>query len=487
MLNLLRRSSPPADSPLRIAGLTPSADPLNEESLPNREQFSRMLPLLDAGAALAWARSCSPEEFWKSLFSGGTIHHPLYTEARSYPEASSLQVIPRYEGQERVRLAPVLIALSHNPSGRELALNFLRSISTLDCYRISKVTVPAIIPAQGLFPLTAPHKLSFETIRNFSATASLELQQRWLRYILGLSVFEGRPYPQNAPALSNKGSPSHLRLLSLNVWGVPGLSWSKSSRFPRIAKLLQQEHYDGVALQEMWDPASQIIPKQSGMPYTATCSRFPGLAARSGLVNLARHPLSDVQELTFSSRAGVECAVAKGAMATRILRDDGSVVLFVNTHLASPPELGSNLLCSSSRADAIRAEQILELGQWLRGIRNPGEDMIVLGDFNCPENSPHYQLLKEQFGYDLFRERLPFHPSEDNWSLNGARAGLTFDPSTNAWARRTPSARLDYCFGSFSRPDLIDVAARRTCCRPGEIVSDHYGIEISIVSYREGE
>jgi endonuclease/exonuclease/phosphatase family metal-dependent hydrolase len=487
MPNLLRRGSPRADSPPEITGLFPAIDHFNEETLPNREQFSRMIPLIDAGAALAWARSCSPEEFWKSLFSGGTIHHPLYTEARSYPEASSLQVIPRYEGQERVRLAPVLIALSHNPSGRELALNFLRSISTLDCYRISKVTVPAIIPAQGLFPLTAPHTLSFETIRNFSATASLELQQRWLRYILGLSVFEGHPYPQNAPALSNKGSPSHLRLLSLNVWGVPGLSWSKSARFPRIAKLLQQEHYDGVALQEMWDPASQIIPQQSGMPYQATCSRFPGLAARSGLVNLARYPLSDAQELTFSSKGGVECAVAKGAMATRITKEDGSTVLFANTHLASPPERGSSLLCSASRADAIRAEQILELGQWLRRIRNPGEDMLVLGDFNCPEDSLHYQLLKDQFGFDLFRERLPLHFSENGSLLSEGRSGFTFDPKTNPWARRTPSARLDYCFGSFSRPDFIDVAAKRTCCRPGEIVSDHYGIEISIVSYREGE
>ncbi len=484
---LLRRSSPRAEHVPEITGRLGSADILADEALPNREHFASILTFLDPRAERRWAHQSSPEEFWSLLFARGAIHHPLYSQARSIlsaPPATS-QASERQGSQ--IALTEIIVSLSKSAKGRELVLGFFQSLPSLECYRISNVVAPFEAPAEGAYPLQAPHQLSDRAIQSFSATASLPLLSRWWNRVLELSTLDRQPFrpkrfPQPAPKLEHE-----MRLLSLNVWGVPAFSGWKSWRFPRIAQMLHDKRYDGVALQEMWDPSSRVILAKSSMPHFATCARFPGLAARSGLVTLSRHPLTDIQELTFTRRGGVECAVAKGALATRLKMPSGRTVLFANTHLQSPPERGSGFLCSEERADAIRVEQILELGEWLRTLRNPGEAMIVMGDFNCPEDSPHYHLLQEQFGLDLFRERLPLVSRLESPSEYEGRVGLTFDPKTNHWAKRTPSARLDYCFGSFPRPDLIDLTARRTCVKPHEIISDHFGIELSIRSYHEGE
>jgi len=482
MLNSIRRGfsnavAPPTTTGSNVFSLSASFD---QHSLPDRELYAQIGYHFDSKAEASWAKGSSPEEFWTSLFTRGIIHHRLFSQARWLLNDPATIPTPTQAEKGRVSLSNVLIPLSHSPPGRELIVSFLRNLSTIQSYRLADVTLPDLMPEEGSVPLLGPHTFTPTTVHAFAIDAADHTITRWWKKVESLLTLDGAPLCSAPPSYEQRNLSTTLKFLSLNVWGVPGLSKAKSIRFPRIAESLRSGRYDLVALQEMWDPASAEIITNSGMPYAATSSGYPGLTSRSGLVILSRLPLADIEELTFTSRGGIERVVSKGALAGRITKEDGSTVLVVNTHLVSPPERGSSLLCSTERSETIRESQIIALRNWLHQLRRPGEELIVLGDFNSPEQSRHYTLLRDTLGYDLFRERLPLVTGNTSNSIPGSRLGLTFEPLTNPRARRTPAERLDYCFATFSRPELVDIAARRTHCTQDTFVSDHFGIEFSI-------
>jgi len=164
------------------------------------------------------------------------------------------------------------------------------------------------------------------------------------------------PYSNKSPVLS---------ILTQNVWGVPGLTSNPRARFEALGDYLKTSNLDIVALQEMWDPRTRQILERANFPYNVTSPGFPGLALRAGLAICSRYPILSTHHLSFEHYGGVESAVRKGALAARILLPDGTTKLVVNTHLISPTEKLSYLLCSERRTVAIRTLQIKELSTWL--------------------------------------------------------------------------------------------------------------------------
>jgi endonuclease/exonuclease/phosphatase family metal-dependent hydrolase len=244
-----------------------------------------------------------------------------------------------------------------------------------------------------------------------------------------------------------------------------------------IAERLRAGPWDVVNLQEMWDPRAEVIIQESGFPFVVREDRSSGLIGRSGLVTLSRYPVLESRAHTFVARGGIERVVSKGAMAVEIQQPGDGSILLVNTHLASPPELGSSILCSAARSREIRARQLTELQSWIGQIRRAQNGTLVVGDLNVDEKEPCYRSLSPALGTDLFRARLTNrnHPTDAT-----EREGLTFDTDRNRWAKRTPPARLDYGFGTFNDPNRIDIEVTREFVNRDEQVSDHFGVSLNL-------
>jgi len=237
--------------------------------------------------------------------------------------------------------------------------------------------------------------------------ASPELVARWFSAIRAeMRTSDGeKRWALEAPYTKHS---SELSILTQNVWGVPGLTSNSQLRFDALGDFLKTSSFDVVALQEMWDARTKQILERANFPYVVTSPGFPGLTRRAGLAICSRHPIINTYHLSFKNYGGVESAVRKGALAARILLPNGTSKLIVNTHLVSPTEKLSYLLCSERRTAAIRIAQISELSAWLDEISTKGEeDRIVLGDFNAPENTVEYQVMRNRLGVDLYRSRLP--------------------------------------------------------------------------------
>jgi endonuclease/exonuclease/phosphatase family metal-dependent hydrolase len=327
-------------------------------------------------------------------------------------------------------------------------------------------------PIGGAFPLTGP-----DCIEDLSAGAfPSSVLERWARAMLETArLADGRSLA-SAPTI-NQAPRSTLNILTLNVWGVPGITNEPARRFGMIAERLRAGPWDVVNLQEMWDPRAEVIIQESGFPFVVREDRSSGLIGRSGLVTLSRLPVLESRAHTFVARGGIERVVSKGAMAVEIQQPGDGSILLVNTHLASPPELGSSILCSAARSREIRARQLTELQSWIGQIRRAQNSTLVVGDLNVDEKEPCYRTLSPALGTDLFRARLTNrnHPTDAT-----EREGLTFDTDRNRWAKRTPPARLDYGFGTFRDPERIDIEVTREFVNRDEQVSDHFGVSLNL-------
>lgn len=134
-----------------------------------------------------------------------------------------------------------------------------------------------------------------------------------------------------------------LRVLTLNCWGLLGVSKHRAARFEAIGRALAATDADVACLQEVWvraDAARLAALAAAGGRLTHThhfrCGPFG-----AGLVTLSAHPIT-VARFTRFAAAGDPLALAqgdavagKGVGAVRLALPCGAAVDVFNTHLSA--------------------------------------------------------------------------------------------------------------------------------------------------------
>ncbi len=224
-----------------------------------------------------------------------------------------------------------------------------------------------------------------------------------------------------------------LRLVTLNVWGLPWpVGREVALRMQAIGTQLPRLEADLIALQEVWTRGARdalaSAGRRAGLPHV-----WHNQAATrgSGLLVLSRLPVT---------RTHFE-AYHLGGRPERIWEGDyhggkGFALLEIETP-AGPVTLVDTHLHAQYTDDAhdgsfpYRVGQVVQLAARLAPIRNP---ILAAGDFNLREDRPEYRILTGLSGL--------------------ADAAVTLDhrqdsvrPDTANRARGTlPGARIDYVF-----------------------------------------
>ncbi len=184
-----------------------------------------------------------------------------------------------------------------------------------------------------------------------------------------------------------------LRVLTLNVWGLPEpVSTDLAGRMRRIGEAFPRLDADVVALQEVWTQGAreQLAAAGQRAGYVHVWHRSVALGG-SGLMLLSRLALQNARFEPYSL-AGLPQRVqhadyygGKGFVQVEIVTPAGALRLF-NTHLHarySAPQ-------APDEYRGQRSAQAVELAAAVREIREPA---IVLGDLNLSEGAPEYQIL----------------------------------------------------------------------------------------------
>jgi endonuclease/exonuclease/phosphatase family metal-dependent hydrolase len=342
------------------------------------------------------------------------------------------------------------------------------------------------LPPAELLPLSLLKKVKrnlndpnvFVIQKNSNSLLEFHLEKMNLPLVQKQSAIKSDLLHKNIPSQVYN---NHLKLLSLNVWGLPqlcGMGSIDPHRFEIITDQLKKGSDDIVLLQEMWDSQTNSILENSGFPYIGKATK-DGLIHGSGLITLSRFPILETEFLQFSETSGLERFVKKGALRTRIRLPSDDIIDVINVHFASPPEKINKLFVSYRHYEEIIHAQLQELRLWLSQ-RNSAPDMtIVGGDFNIREDHKFYPEMKNAFGVDVYRLR---HGVEGySWcDDNLARVGFTFDPSFNSYARRSQyhPERIDYFW--IDEKNIENAACGSQMRFTSEHVSDHFGVELTI-------
>lgn len=184
-----------------------------------------------------------------------------------------------------------------------------------------------------------------------------------------------------------------LRILSLNVWGLPWrLARDTGLRMHAIAGQLSELAADVVCLQEIWTQGDREIllqgarraglthiwhrPAALGGSGLLVCSRLPISAAHFGRFRLAGLP----QRVHHADYFG-----GKG-YAILTLETDAGPLAVLATHLhAGYVDAGE-----TDEYAGMRVAQVVEIAHALRAVASP---VIAAGDFNMQEGAPEYEIL----------------------------------------------------------------------------------------------
>lgn len=187
-----------------------------------------------------------------------------------------------------------------------------------------------------------------------------------------------------------------VRLATLNVWALPEpIGRDVSARIDAIGRRLSALDLDLIAFQEVWTRGAARRLCGAGRDAGLRHAWAGGVDA-GGLLLLSRYPLEDVSFERFELQGEAERVVmnleylsGKGFATARIRTPAGPLVV-VNTHLHARYR-------SAAKHQHIphRTAQAIQMAANVMGRAEP---VAVLGDFNCREGEPDYQVLTEILG-----------------------------------------------------------------------------------------
>lgn len=184
-----------------------------------------------------------------------------------------------------------------------------------------------------------------------------------------------------------------LRVLSLNVWGLPPPVGSDvSERLHRIARRLPDLDVDVVVFQEVWTEESRATLLSAGHTAGLGESWQHGSAlGGSGLLALSRLPIRSTR-FTPYRLCGLPQRVTHGDFygGKGFVRLDvefaGELVAIFGTHLIARYTAVGEV----DEYEAHRAGEVIELAAAVREVETP---VVAIGDFNILEDSPEYRIL----------------------------------------------------------------------------------------------
>ena len=366
-------------------------------------------------------------------------------------------------------LSSLLFELSKTPHGKELVRELSEVLVERD---VDPSSVPLSLEVQG-----RPAKAS--EIEGLSRSALLYCLTEALPKEGSLQLERAT---EGIREIETK-DPVNLDLLTYNVWGLPWLVGGRGlGRLEEIGKALRTRSFGVVVLQEMWSRKSRSIAEDSGFQYSVKLPGTYGLLGNSGLVTLSKFPIVQQSFKGFSKRAGIEHAVRKGVIHTRLEVQPGDFVDLFNLHLVSPGE-GKKYHCPTQAGiQRVQRSQIGELREFVRERSASGIPQVFAGDFNIDEASPLYEREIKSFGVDAYKS---YHPTS---ALTSGARGLTVDPENNYWAEnlKEDPGRLDYIFlNGFSQNTILlrsEIEFQEKLYK-GKEGSDHYGVSAKLLHF----
>ncbi|KAL2001888.1 hypothetical protein VTN02DRAFT_1043 [Thermoascus thermophilus] len=281
---------------------------------------------------------------------------------------------------------------------------------------------------------------------------------------------------------SSSSPPSHIRILTLNCWGLKFISAHRRERLAEIGRQLAiaDEPPDIVGLQECWTQEDYgAIRRQTRhiLPYGKFY--FSGVFG-GGLAILSKWPIEESSMFAYPLNGRPtaffrgDWYVGKGVACARIRTGpaDEDVVEVFCTHLHAPYEREphDSYVCH-------RTAQAWEIAKLLRGAAERGHLVVGLGDFNMlPGSFAHRLLTAHAPVTDVWlhlhpdsslgaavdaaerRRNRPVPTAEFNLTENGA----TCDGALNTWRWPKPlRKRLDRGEDITVDPQVPDPRAKR--------------------------
>lgn len=199
--------------------------------------------------------------------------------------------------------------------------------------------------------------------------------------------------PERAQKDSNMAV--EVKILTLNVWGIPGISKDREARMEAIVQQLVtgNEEYDFVFLQEVWSKADYnfIASKVNKvLPYSHT---FYSGCVGSGLCVLSRSPITEVHYHRFALNGYPHKLLhgdwwgGKGVALCRTTRH-GVPMLLATTHFHAEYNPQEDEYVHH------RLTQAFETSELIRFAKKSEEVLICAGDFNCTPTDFAYRMVK---------------------------------------------------------------------------------------------
>ncbi|PSK46529.1 hypothetical protein B9Z65_5497 [Elsinoe australis] len=230
-------------------------------------------------------------------------------------------------------------------------------------------------------------------------------------------------------------TPTSIRIISLNCWGLKFISKHRNARLSHIGTLLASATPapEIVGLQECWTQEDYLAIRQATshiLPYGKFY--FSGIFG-GGLAILSRWPIVESTMLRYplNGRPAAfyrgDWYVGKGVASARIRFGGGKkdIVEVFCTHLHAPYEAEPNdsYICH-------RTAQAWEIAKMMRHAAERGHLVVGLGDFNMIPSSMAHRLIESQA------------PVRDVWSVvhPDSAVGSSHSFAEKARGRKVPSA-----------------------------------------------
>jgi len=259
--------------------------------------------------------------------------------------------------------------------------------------------------------------------------------------------------PARVSPLRNTETAQSLRLLSYNIWGLPGwMTGARSGRYPQIARQLERMNPDIILLQEAWTARARKSAPATGSWWTARAAGQHTFFQQSGLMTLSKFPIIGGEFYPFSHAAFPDRLVSKGVLKTTICLPDGSILNVWNVHL------------QEGGPAAVRRSQVQELVSHVEAAEDGQIADLVGGDFNCTPESPFFRELQQALGPTVYE-------------LGGEKPFVTWN---NLSAKPGAGQTLDYIFVREHQVQQSVEAFSRvafTSPSPAQQLSDHLGLE----------
>ncbi|KAK8723624.1 hypothetical protein OTU49_011468 [Cherax quadricarinatus] len=186
-----------------------------------------------------------------------------------------------------------------------------------------------------------------------------------------------------------------IKVLTLNVWGIPVISKNREARMEAIGNQLitGPDEYDFVFLQEVWSKADYcFLASKVSKVLPFSHYYFSGVIG-SGLCIFSRTPITEVHFHKFTLN-GFPHKIqhgdwwgGKGVALCKSLRH-GIPFILANTHLHAEYNKKNDEYVHHRAVQAFEASQLIRFCQKAKAV------LILAGDFNCTPTDFAYRVVK---------------------------------------------------------------------------------------------